>query len=315
MRQRNILGQRILVSLAYLFFLALPAIGEEKPVGFVSFLKGEVILVRGSSQAPLKIDDPLLKTDVVETKSGKARIVFNTEAFQGMKAIPANTRFEVGSVFAGTADSSLTALAPEILNAFSETGKEAMAFGGKRAGDARKKLILFPGKKMRGSFSRIVCRPDSAIASWSFVLRYRQGDKAVETTFPSDHAGLETGLPEFVPGIPYSLAAIGWKNGEKACEDTLLFTITAKKNEGLEKRLQEVESTITDPEDPTPHLLKGQALFAAGFASEALLEFREYVQKQGGRDLGIARLRATLERIGCDSRDLDAFPWDAFLKN
>ena len=96
---KRLRGIPFLLAVVFILVLSFSALAAPDSIGIVTFVKGEVSLIRDGKPGPLNIDEKILKTDSIEAgPNGKARIVFFGEELNGMKVVSGGEKLEVSKL-------------------------------------------------------------------------------------------------------------------------------------------------------------------------------------------------------------------------
>ncbi len=284
-------------------FFALSSItAQEAEIGVVTFVKGEVSLIRDGKAAPLKVDEKISGTDTVEAAPGaKARIVFFSGDAKGMKVVAGGEKFEVARFLSQKPEErSLSSMAADILQAFGkkEEVRETVATT-RDAKNGRQRLIVFPRGNLAGEIKEIIWRPFPKAKNYSLVIEYLGDTGKITKTINTAKTCLNKELPEFLPGVLYSLTISASDGKTEIAKDKETFSPPSPTDAGkiFSGTFSEIEKSVGDPEDPTTFLLIGNAFLTAGFFGEASKEFLRYSILSGKTGLATNGIRKALLKM------------------
>ena len=276
-------------------------------VALATFVKGEVWLVRAGQKTPLVSENQIMTDDCIETGAGgKARLVFLVDPVKGVKMIPPSTRFEVSTFLGQKPDASLVTLAPEILEALSRTTEGESVVNISRG--AGRKRLLFPLGSVHGDVSEMFWSPVEG--AMTYRVKVTCAAKGIEKQFETSVPFLNEPVSAFEPGTTWTVTLTGWRESQQVFTQSGLFYFPGKPDASFDDRLREAERNLSEPGDPTVHLVKGILFLRQGFFGNALQQFRLFARETGKTGLLNEHLRAALTGLKFSREEADAIRWE-----
>lgn len=311
---------RVFLVLFYFFAAVLSVKGADDHLGVVTFCKGDATLIRDSETRSLQIDDVLDAQDILKTgKKAKIRIILKLPEGSKSKAIGPDSRVSVSDLVAGASKgkTNLGTVAKEMIGFLVDTKKVktagvAVIRGNKAMEQHLKKVpigfVLSHGRSL-ASISILTASPNLEFDEFRFSLFDRKKTLLFSGISTSPIALLPASLK--LPGNPLTVEVGFRKNGETLQEEKEDFwLLSGKASTDLKATLEAVETSISDDEDPTVHLILGEGYFSHGCFFESANAFAEYCRKVPQSELGKGMLKKALARLGWQNpsnQDLELF--------
>lgn len=291
----------VAVILTVLGILSQPGFCQESEIGVVTFVKGDVSVIREGKPGPLKVDEKVRKGDVIEVSpGGKARIIFFSEEMKGMKAVLAGEKLDVSQLLAQKPeDRSISSLAADVLAAFTKKQEAQETVATTRSNQKDRKILIFPQDNPAGEIKEVLWLPVPKATGYIGTLEYLGDAGKVTKSYESARILLEKGLPDFQPGVLYTFTLSAFNGKTQIAKDQVTFSPMppSEATKLFSASFSEVENASGDSEDPTGFLLRGNILAGAGYYSDAVRQYLRYSRAAGKTDTVTMAIRQALFKM------------------
>ena len=293
----NILKAVPVAALLLLFpsILCTVTAADEADIGIVTYVKGTAYLYRAGEKIDLKVDKRICPGDVIETgEKSKVRIIFYDDTINGSHVVGPGSRLAVSELMEAKTDRfSIEGMAHSILKLFRCEESENEVVTASRTG--RGNLLFYPWSKVYARPSCIMWIPVAEATEYRIII-YENFEQV--GAYRTQNARVDKDLIVFKPEIIYTIELSALRGEKMIRKNTVVTYLTGPDlNDSITAAMEDIEKRFSDEEDPTLHLLKGNYFMEAKLYSDALCEYRRYLQVVPVSRLALNQLGRALSRM------------------